>query len=85
MSFRLTAVLLVLLAVFGGGAYAVARTKAKPAADPPKYLYKFPYEDIVRIDIDLPTKSLHLKQTGSGENVGWQFTDGSAGRCFLDA
>lgn len=77
MSFRLTAILLVLLAVFGGGAYAVARSKAAPASDPPKYLYKFPYEDIVRIDIELPGKALHLKQTGSGENVGWAFTDGN--------
>lgn len=77
MSFKLTAVLLALLVILGGGAYAVARSKAKPATEPTKYLYKYPYEDITKIDIDLPDKSMHIKQTKVGEQETWAFADGT--------
>jgi hypothetical protein len=77
MSFRLTVILLAVLTLLAGAAYALERTKPKQTTEPPKYLYKFQYEDIVRIDIDLPEKSLHIKQTGSGEDTGWEFTDGT--------
>ncbi|GEM_PF-1390689 len=76
MSFKFTAVLLVLLAMLAGGAYVLQKSKPKPPSNAPQYLYKYQYEDIVRIDIDLTEKSLHIKQVKVGDQEQWQFADG---------
>jgi len=78
MSFKLTAVLMVLLALLAGTAYAVERTKPKVEKPPTNYLYKFKYEDISRIDLAVADKTLCVRERQVGDNAGWVFCDAGA-------
>lgn len=73
MSFKLTAILMVVLALLAGSAYALERTRPKATAKPATYLYKYAYEDIVRIDLTAGDKSLCVRQKTVGDSSAWVF------------
>lgn len=78
MSFRLTAILMVMLALLAGTAYAVERTKPKAEKPPTNYLYKFKYEDISRIDLAVSGKTLCVREKQVGDSSAWVFCDAGA-------
>jgi Domain of unknown function (DUF4340) len=73
MSFKLTAVLMAMLALLAGTAYALERTKPKVEKPPTNYLYKFKYEDISRIDLTVADKGLCVQEKTVGDGAAWVF------------
>src|SRR5437588_12733149 len=77
MSFRTTAILLVLLAVVGGYAYFYGRKTPPATQEKPPFVYSVDLDNIVRMQVTHGNHQVEIKWDDSGQK--WVFTDPSIG------
>ncbi len=78
MSFRTTAILLLVLAVMGGYVYNYVLNQPPPPRIPRPFVYQFDMLDIVKMDVSYKDQSVNLVfDETEGE---WNFVDSSRGK-----